>query len=161
MYLHLFRMGRSGRTHWSKGRRGIEGEGQMRNLHSPWPPWPPSTFPICPPTPPPLYSHQTLYFTFICVLYMYHVTHLGVVCGNHVHMHVFGVCVYCKLTFVSFTTLSTSHASSPFQPALPHQHTFPLQPLICDPICLLLICGCVLCDYHNESLFDVMFLECP
>ena len=83
------------------------------------------------------------------------------VCGNQGYMHVFGVCVYCKLSFVSFTTLSTSHASSPSQPALPHLHTFPSQPLIFDPICLLLICGCVLCVYHNEALFDVMFMECP
>ena len=28
-------------------------------------------------------------------------------------------------------------------------------------ICLLLICGCVLCDSHNEELCGGMFLECP
>ena len=28
---------------------------------------------------------------------MQHVTHLGVVCGNHGYMHVFLVCIYCKL----------------------------------------------------------------
>ena len=83
------------------------------------------------------------------------------VCGNQGYMHVFGVCVYCKLSFVSFTTLSTSHASS--HPNLLSHICTPFHPnhsSLIQFVCYSSV-GVSSVSIIMRHCFDVMFLECP